>query len=173
MQRLLLAFGAAVAAAAFTPLAGAVGSYDQVVGAGTRATDDSSQIVNRFAVQAFDGPSGVSGFYNVHPEGNPSATRRVDIKCTYVAGSRAVVGGIIVDAPNPDLIGIGFAIAFEDNGNPQGGVTPDRVSSNDFFTEPGRTPPLTQADCAAEAASGIFNTFHPMASGDIQIYDAP
>jgi hypothetical protein len=83
---------------------------------GARA-NDSGGIVNRFAVEASDGPSGVSGFYNVHPENDPSATRRVDVKCMYVAGNQVVIGGVIVDAV-PELIGVGFAIAFEDNGNP-------------------------------------------------------
>jgi len=40
------------------------------------------------------------------------------------------------------------------------------------MVEPGRTPPLTQADCAAEAASGNLANWHLMASGNVQITDA-
>jgi hypothetical protein len=164
---------AAVAEAAFTPFAGAGGSDDYVVGAGTRATDESGQIVNHFAVEAYDGPSGVSGSFTFHPENDPSATFRVAVKCTYVAGKVAVIGGVIVDAGDPAFTGHGYAVGFEDNGDPQGGTTPDRVTNHDIFIEPGRTPPLTQADCAAEAASGNLANWHPLASGNVQVYDAP
>jgi hypothetical protein len=50
MKRLLLIAGAALAAATFVPLAGGSGSsYDYVVGAGERATDDGVPI-NHFSV---------------------------------------------------------------------------------------------------------------------------
>jgi hypothetical protein len=175
MKRLLLIAGAALAAATFVPLAGGGGSsYDYVVGAGERATDDGVPI-NHFSVSAQDGPVGVFGQYQRHSIGLTNELT-VDVTCTYIAGNRAMIGGVIRKAVNvfPELEGIGFAVAFEDNGNPAAGVTPDRVSSFDFFAEPGRTPPMTQADCASEVeSSGIFNTFHPMASGNVEIYDAP
>ena len=168
MKRLLLAGTATVVAAALTPLAGAVGS-PHVVGAGTRA-DASGQGINHFAVQVSEGENGVSGVFNLHGDGNPSATFRVDVKCDYIAGNVAVIGGVILVAPDPTFIGHGYAVGFEDNGDPQGGATPDRVTNHDFFVEPGRTPPLTQADCAAEAASGNLSDWHPMASGNLQIH---
>jgi hypothetical protein len=162
---------ATVVAAALTPLAGAVGS-PQVVGAGARA-DDSGQGINHFAVQVSERESGVSGFFTFHPDSDPSATFRVDVKCDYIAGNVAVIGGVILDAGDPTFIGHGYAVGFEDNGDPQGGATPDRVTNHDVFVEPGRTPPLTQADCATEAASGNLPNWHPMASGNVQINDAP
>jgi hypothetical protein len=171
MKRLLVSVAAAVAAAAFTSLAGADGS-PQVVGAGERA-NDSGQAINHFAVEVSEGSSGVSGVFVLHGVGDPSATFRVDVKCDYVAGNFAVIGGVIVDSGDPAFIGHGYAVGFEDNGDPQDGVTPDRVTNHDFFVEPGRTPPLTQADCAAEAASGNLADWHPMASGNVQIHDAP
>jgi hypothetical protein len=172
MKSPLIAVAAAVATTLFIPFADAGSSYDYVVGAGERATDDGIPI-NHFSVSAHDGPSGVSGQYQRHSIGL-SNEFTVDVTCTYIVGNRAMIGGIIRQAVgSPEIEGLGLAVAFEDNGTPAGGVTPDRVSSFDLFIEPGRTPPLTQADCAAEVeASGIFNTFHPMASGDVQVYDA-
>ena len=161
-----------MAAAALTPLAAATGSNDQVVGAGARATD-AGQGINHFAVEVSERPSGVSGVFTFHPDSDPSATFRVDVKCTYVAGNFAVIGGVILDAGDPAFIGHGYAVGFEDNGQPQDGNTPDRVTNHDVFVEPGRTPPVTQADCAAEAASGNLANWHPMASGNVQINDAP
>jgi hypothetical protein len=168
MKRLLLAVTTTVVAVALTPLAGAVGS-PQVVGAGTRA-NDSGQGINHFAVQVSEGVNGVSGVFVVHGDADPSATFRIDVKCDYIAGNVAVIGGVIVDAGDPTLIGHGYAVGFEDNGDPQGGATPDRVTNHDFFVEPGRTPPVTQADCAAEATSGNLSDWHPMASGNVQIH---
>ena len=167
MKRLLFAVTATVAAAALTPLAGADGS-PQAVGAGARA-DASGQGINHFAVQVSEGENGVSGVFNLHGDGNPSATFRVDVKCDYIAGNVAVIGGVIVAAGDPTLIGHGYAVGFEDNGDPQGGATPDRVTNHDFFVEPGRTPPMTQADCATEAASGNLPDWHQMASGNVHI----
>lgn len=175
MKRIFVVVTAAVAVATFAPLASSgSGSYDDVVGAGERATDDGVPI-NHFSVSAHDGPSGVSGQYQRHSIGLTNELT-VDVTCTYIVGNRALIGGVVRKAVNvfPELEGIGFAVAFEDNGSPAGGMTPDRVSSFDFFAEPGRTPPMTQADCASEvASSGIFDTFHPMASGNVEIYDAP
>ena len=169
MKRLLSAVTAAVAAAAFTPLAGASGS-PQVFGAGARATD-SYVGTNHFMVEVSQGANGVSGVFTFHPDSAPSATFRVDVKCDYIAGTFAVIGGVIVDAADPSFIGHGYAVGFVDNGDPQGGVTPDLVTNHDFMTEPGRTPPMTQADCAAEAASGNLADLHLMASGNVQIND--
>jgi hypothetical protein len=172
MERRFVALIAAVAAAAFSPLAGASGSYDYVVGGGERATQ-SGETVNHFAVSAHDGPNGVSGNYHVERAGGGSSFD-VDVKCTYVAGNRALIGGVITHEVNrPGLDGVGFAVAFEDNGQPQDGITPDHVSFFDFFVEPGRTPPMTQADCAAEAATGLLDTFQPMAAGNVEVFDAP
>ena len=171
MKRLLFAVGTAVAAAAFTPLAVADGSHAQVVGAGARATD-SYVGTNHFAVEVSQGVNGVSGVFTFHPDSDPSATFRVDVKCDYIAGNVAVIGGVIVDAADPSWIGHGYAVGFQDNGDPQGGVTPDLVTNHDVMIEPGRTPPMTQADCAAEAASGNHANWHPLASGNVHINDA-
>jgi hypothetical protein len=173
MQRRFLALMAAVAAAAFTPLAGASGSYDYVVGGGERATQ-SGETLNHFAVSAHDGPNGVTGNYHVEAAGPGASSFDVDVKCTYMDGNQALIGGVITHQVNrPGLDGVGFAVAFQDNGNPAGGGTPDRVSFNDFFLEPGRTPPMTQADCAAEAATVFLDAFQPMAAGDVEVFDAP
>ena len=171
-MRRLLAVIAVTAAVVFVPLAGADGTHTQVVGAGARATD-SYVGTNHFAVQVSQDSNGVSGVFTLHPDSDPSARFRVDVKCDYIAGNVAVIGGVIVDAADPSFIGHGYAVGFQDNGNPQGGITPDLVTNHDFFTEPGRTPPLTQADCAAEWASGNLSTWHLMASGNVQINDAP
>ena len=168
MKRLLLAVGTAIAAAALTPLAAVGSSGPQIVGAGARATD-SSVGINHFAVQVSQGANGVSGVFTFHPDSDPSATFRVDVKCDYIAGNVAVIGGVIVDAADPSFIGHGYAVGFQDNGNPSGGVTPDLVTNHDFFVEPGRTPPVTQADCAAEWASGNLSDWHLMASGNVRI----
>src|SRR5262245_4962142 len=144
--------GTAVAAAALVPLAGAGEPHGSVVGAGQRATD-TGQILNHFAVSAQDGPNGVTGNYHVEGAGPGASSFDVDVKCTFIDGNQALIGGVITHEVNrPGLDGVGFAVAFQDNGNPGGGATPDRVSFNDFFVEPGRTPPTTQAECAAEAA---------------------
>ena len=170
MKRLLLAIAAIAVAATFIPLASASGPYDYVVGAGERATD-TGVAINHFSVAAHDSNAGVTGQYQRHTIGQDTELT-VDLKCLYVVGNQAVVGGVIRHAVNaPELEGVGFAVAFEDNGHPVGGVTPDRVSSFDFFVEPGRTPPMTQADCMAE--SFLFALFHPMASGNVKVYDAP
>jgi hypothetical protein len=171
VKRLLASVAAAVAAAAFTSFAGADGS-PQIVGAGVRA-NASGQGILQFAVEASERTNGVSGVFIAHPVPNPSATLRVDVKCDYVAGNFAMIGGVIVDNEFPEFIGVGYAVGFEDNGDPQNGVTPDRITNQDFFAEPGRTPPLTQADCAAEVASGNLSGWHPMASGNVHISDAP
>jgi hypothetical protein len=171
MTRLFLAVTAAVAAAALAPLAGAGGSAE-IVGAGARA-NDAGQAINHFAVTVSQGPTGVSGVFTLHPDASPAATFRVDVKCDYVAGNFAVIGGVIVDAGDPSFIGHGYAVGFMDNGNPQGGITPDLVTNHDFMVEPGRTPPLTQADCAAEAASDNLPNWHPLASGNVRINATP
>jgi hypothetical protein len=173
MNRALLGVAAVVAAAAFVPLAGAGGSFDYVTGAGERATE-SGDLVNHFAVNAQDGPNGVVGTYHAESAAPGASSFDVEVKCMYVAGNRALIGGIIThEVARPELDGVGFAVAFEDNGSPQGGTTPDRVSFSDFFVEPGRTPPTTQADCAAEAASLLQYPFQPMAAGNVTVSDAP
>ena len=175
MKRLLLcgaflAMTAAVVVTAFVPLAGAGGTAE-IVGAGARATDAYVGI-NHFAVDVSQDANGVSGVFTFHPDGDPSATFRVEVKCDYIAGNVAVIGGVIVDAADPSFIGHRYAVGFQDNGDPRGGITPDLVTNHDVMVEPGRTPPLTQADCAAEAASGNLANWHLMASGNVQITDA-
>jgi hypothetical protein len=91
MKRLLLAIGTVVALAAVIPLA-ATGSYDpQIIGAGARATD-SYVGTNHFAVQVRQGVNGVSGVFTLHPDADPSATFRVDVKCDYIAGNVGMLG---------------------------------------------------------------------------------
>jgi hypothetical protein len=172
MKRVLLGLTAIAATAAFTPFAAAKQSGPQVVGAGARATD-SYVGTNHFAVQVSQSANGVSGVFIFHPDSDPSATFHVDVKCDYITGKVAVIGGVIVDAADPSFVGHGYAVGFMDNGTPQNGVTPDLVTNHDFMVEPGRTPPLTQADCAAEAASGNLANWHLMASGNVQISNAP
>jgi hypothetical protein len=160
----------AAAVALSAPAAAGGGSGPSfVVGAGERGTP-TGQVVNQFAVAAFGGANGALGLYHVRAAAPDAGEFDVAVKCIYAIGNLAVIGGVIVHEVNRPPVGTGFAIAFEDSGHPQGGVIPDRVSVNDFFTEPGRTPPTTQADCIAE--SFLFTLMQPMVSGDIAVHSS-
>jgi hypothetical protein len=83
------------------------------------------------------------------------------------AGARATDSYVGIN--HVSFIGHGYAVGFQDNGDPTGGVTPDLVTNHDFFVEPGRTPPVTQADWAAEWTSGNLSNWHLMASRNVRI----
>ena len=167
MKRLFFVVAAVITAAAFIPVAVADCPYDYVVGAGERSGNPE-----HFEVGAQTRPIGAFGQYQVMFANGQAAT--MNVTCLYVVGNRATVGGVITRAVPSTLEGLGLATAFEDNGNPVAGVTPDRQSGNDVFSEPGRTPPMTLADCIAESfLLGPPADWNPMTSGNVEIHDAP
>jgi hypothetical protein len=153
----------AALASVLAPSVRAGGPYDYTTGGGHRATGGTKGAT--FAFSAHNGPGGPSGEYT-RSGSNGSIRITAAITCLQVTGNRALLGGVIRRSNDPSFpAGTTVALAVEDNGNPAGGVSPDRVSFTDFTGAP---PPI---NCSDEAF--LFALLQPVADGNVGVYDAP
>jgi hypothetical protein len=136
---------------------------DYTTGGGHRAAGGGKGTT--FAFSAHNGPNGPSGEYT--RSGSNGALRiTAAITCLQVTGNHALFGGVIRHSNDPAFpAGTTVALAVEDNGNPVGGVSPDRVSFTDFTMA---APPL---DCSDELF--LFALLQPVADGNVLVHDAP
>lgn len=149
---------------------GDTGPFDYAVGSGEKPAIGIFP-ERHIAFSAHETTQGIQGHYNSKSSDAPLVNFSGRVTCLFVVGNRAIVGGVVTHAEDPTQEGTGFATAFEDNGEPTGGTPTDRASLTDVFIEPGRLPPVTEADCAAEA--GLFAFLEPISSGNFVIRDAP
>jgi hypothetical protein len=135
------------------------GPYAFAVGAGLRPADIFAE--RHVAFSAHNGPRGASGEFSSQGGEHPALTFTGEVTCLFVDGNRAVIGGIIRhDALTSDLEGTMFFAAVEDNGEPPDAV-PDRVSAYYLGVPPG--------ELTCEAATSLYPTFAPIASGNITV----
>ena len=121
-----------------------------------------------FSVNALETAGGTAiGHYNSNSPNHGVLDFKGDVTSMWVSGNRALVCGVVREAPNPSQVGTGFAVAFTDNGNPSS-PPPDFVSLTNVFI-----PPIyTQAGCQANAFLFLSPLTLPMTEGNITVFDA-
>jgi hypothetical protein len=156
-----LAFAAALVPAVSN--ADGAGPFQSVSGSGWRGNITSPMTpITHFTVDAFSGPTGVSGTYtSMNTLNNALLTFTGTVTCLYVAGNQAVVGGVVTSGGEPGQIGTGFAVGFADVASP----TPDTVTFGDLMLP-------TPVNCAAETSLFTLTTF-PVLNGNVVVNDAP
>jgi hypothetical protein len=120
---------------------------------------------NHFAFSAHSGPQGEDPKGEAHfhdnttKDGTPARRFQGDVTCLRVSGNRAT---FVVDFRKlKNRSGDGVVITVEDNGNPAGPASPDRIGVRDFNGAP---PPCP--DPALSPANGVVTR------GDIDVRDA-
>jgi hypothetical protein len=135
--------------------------HDQVVGHGILASASE----NHFAFSVHSDPQGgnpkgqVHFFDNTTKDGTPARRFQGGITCLRVSGNRAT---FVVDFSKlKNRSGDGTVITVEDNGNPPGQASLDRIGLSDFNGQP---PPCP--DPTLSPANGVVT------QGDIDVRDA-
>ena len=137
------------------------GPFDSVNGAGYRGNlANPTESIGHFTVSASDGPRGVSGTYSSSAP-NQLLNFRGEVRCLYVNGDQAVVGGVVTSGGEPGQVGTVFAVGFVDNPSP----TPDVVTLTDVLSP-------TPIDCVAEAAALFALPTLPFVHGNVAVNDA-
>jgi len=161
--RLLVVTAVATIGVMMPGVASAGGVFPYVVGSGDFTPAGGA--TRHFAVSADSGPQGVSGKFTAVIETTPFANLVGDVTCLYAQGNRAVVGVLVRSDPiNPGLVGVGFLVAFVDNGVPSQSTTPDLRSA--AFN--GQSGAPTQAACV-NAFPTAFTTLFPISPGDVTV----
>jgi hypothetical protein len=165
----VLAVAIASLALAASASAGATNSNspnDFVVGGGQNNPPEPSPI-NHFAVNGKSDSDGSNPFGEAHFTAtvvDPNKKFQGDVVCLNVVGNRAIVVFTFTHTKNqPPAFQDGWDIMYvEDNGEPNGGQSPDFVA-NDLHPS---TDPV--ADCH----TAIFRrALNPLSSGNIQVHD--
>lgn len=134
---------------------------DRVVGHGVVVAASE----NHFAFSVHSGPQGEEPKGQVHfhdnttKDGTPKRRFQGDVTCLRVSGNRAT---FVVDFSKlKNRSGDGTVVTVEDNGNPAGQASLDRIGLSDFNGQPPLCP-----DPALSPANGVVTR------GDIDVRDA-
>ena len=135
--------------------------HDHVTGHGVLVSTSE----NHFAFSVHSGPQGsdpkghVHFFDNTTRDGTPKRRFQGEVTCLRVAGNRATFVVVFTHLKNRD--GDGTVITVEDNGNPTGQTSVDRIGLSGFDgASPGCPNP------ALSLANGVVT------QGDIDVRDA-
>ena len=113
---------------------------DRVVGHGLLVAASE----NHFAFSVHSGPQGEDPKGEVHfhdnttKDGTPKRSFQGDVTCLRVSGNRATF--VVVFRKLKNRSGDGTVITVEDNGNPPGPASPDRIGLRDFNGQPPPCP---------------------------------
>jgi len=165
-MKVVLTGCAMVVAMALPALAGASHSAggpekDFVVGGGEIGDPG---LENHFAYNAQSGPNGEDADGRAHYVDPGDRKFQGDVKCLRVEGNQASFVIEFTQGTKGQGAFEGALIYAEDNGNPQGGVSPDRQQNSR----------LTQAQLDAELADGCPEPIVPrrqLNSGNIVVHD--
>lgn len=137
--RVILATAVVAAAAAFTPALASAGTggspnQDYVVGGGQN--NPPSGLINHFAISAHSNPDGSSPFGEGHfvgtSNGPPVDFFEGPVVCLNVVGNSASIVFAATNQHNEPPFLAGDLMFAQDNGNPQGGQSPDLVINTEL-----------------------------------------
>jgi hypothetical protein len=104
-----------------------------------------------------------------------SASGHKQVTCLAVDGNNAVIGGVIVSAPDPSSEGSFFAQFFVDNGTIAFGgdfASPFYVGPADPSAWPPGFPDVCPSPDTGAPDFGLIRSFLPISRGDIVVQDA-
>jgi hypothetical protein len=180
MYRYALVAAAALAALATVGLANSasgpgsqLANQDRLYGGGSVTAPDGTP--RNFGLDAHAAAS-AGGAYGDIEYGGTFHDEHEQVTCLSVRGNMAAVGGIVVQADRPEIVGMYVLQLYADDGTPASG-TPDQGTLQDIAPAgdpgwPAGFPYLCPTPDAALANPAFGFVYLPLGGGDVTVYGA-